>query len=224
MPNAHVVGRLQGIRRQLNAAYDASSPMSASSKGREREMFVDLFLKNVFPPVYRFGTGDVTDSAGHKSGQLDVVIEYPFGPSLPSVGSQDVRLYLAETAAAVIEVKSDLAGQWQEVRRTAEQLATIKREFAAMITVGGGAPRNDVPLIAVGYKGWSKIETLRQHVESTPGVAALLTLDTGLFVTRNEYGGWEATQEGALWALICFTHLQLNSLLSASTDPLRYFR
>ncbi len=79
--------------------------MSDSSKGSEREHFIDLFLKEVFPPSYRFGTGDALDSAGNKSGQLDVVVELTFFPSLPALGGGS-RLYLAEGVAAVIEVKS----------------------------------------------------------------------------------------------------------------------
>ena len=73
--------------------------MSAASKGAERQAFIESFLTNVLPPTFRFGSGDATDAAGHRSGQLDVVVEYPFSPSLPSFGGPGVtRLYLAESS------------------------------------------------------------------------------------------------------------------------------
>jgi hypothetical protein len=221
MPNEHLIRRLEGIWAQLNAAHQAGAGMSASSKGREREAFVDLFLKSVYPPIYRFGSGDITDMTGHKTGQLDVVIEFPFGPSLPSVGSDQVRLYLAETVAAVIEVKSDLAGQWSEVRRTASHLSPINRTFGATMSMGE-PPAAHVPLIAVGFRGWSTIDTLQKHIEETPGVEAALIIDSGLFVSSSRTGSWRAGGVGALWAMLCFTHRQISGLQSASTEPIRY--
>jgi hypothetical protein len=110
MPNAHVLQRLDGIRDQLMAVHKTSIPMSNATKRAEREAFINQFLSKVLPPVYRFGGGDATDAAGHRSGQLDVVVEYPFGPTLPSVAGE-TRLYLAESVAAVIEVKSSLPAQ-----------------------------------------------------------------------------------------------------------------
>ena len=110
MPNTHVSQRLAGIHSQLMAAHQASIPMSNVTKGAERESFISQFLSKVLPPVYRFGTGDATDIDGNRSGQLDVVVEYPFGPTLPAVHGE-TRLYLAESIAAVIEVKSSLPAQ-----------------------------------------------------------------------------------------------------------------
>ena len=91
----HIVKRLAGIQGQLISAHAGGGELSSATKGNEREQFIDLFLSQVFPPIYRFGTGDIIDSNGNKSGQLDVVIEYPFVPSLPLVGGKP-RLYLAE--------------------------------------------------------------------------------------------------------------------------------
>ena len=108
MLNPHIVQRLTGIQSMLNGAHQSGSTMSAASKGTERAAFIDQFLSQVFTPQFRFGDGDATDKSGAKSGQLDVVIEYPWVPSLPIVGSDKPRLYLAEGVAAVIEVKSDL--------------------------------------------------------------------------------------------------------------------
>jgi hypothetical protein len=64
-----------------------------------------------------------------------------FAPTLPSIAAQDpVRLYLAESVAAAIEVKSDLSAQWAEAQATAAQLAPLRRNIGATITFG------DLPL------------------------------------------------------------------------------
>ena len=104
--------------------------MSSSSKGKEREQFINLFLSNVLPLPYRFGTGDITDFNSRRSGQADVVVEYPFLPSVPSIGG-DVRLYLAESVAAVVEVKSDVAGQWEEAVQTAKNIKILERNLGS---------------------------------------------------------------------------------------------
>ena len=129
MSNAHILSRISGIRQQLLGAYQASSSSSSATKGGEREFFIDLFLSQVLPLPFRFGTGDATDQYGHRSGQLDVVVEYPFLPSLPIAGGSRYRLYLAESIAAVIEVKSDVAAQWVDVQRTAQQLHAVRPNF-----------------------------------------------------------------------------------------------
>jgi len=126
MPNPHIAERLAGVLMYLMGGHAMNATLSSASKGREREDFVNGFLSQVLPIPYRFGTGDATDASGGRSGQLDIVVEHPFFPSLPSPnGSQ--RLYLAESIAAVIEVKSDVAGQWDEVRQTARQLHNLHR-------------------------------------------------------------------------------------------------
>jgi hypothetical protein len=92
MPNAHVIERLAGITNILMGVHQASGPLTAMTSGEERQAFIESFLANVLPPIYRFGRGDCTDAAGRRSGQLDVVVEYPFSPSLPSVGNAPTRV------------------------------------------------------------------------------------------------------------------------------------
>lgn len=200
----------------------ASSPLTAASKGQERAAFIDAFLAQVLPPLFRFGTGDCTDSAGERSGQLDVVVEYPFSPSLPSVaGASVTRLYLAEAVAAVIEVKSNIATQWSEARRTAEQLAPLRRSFGAMMTMGRG-PTVEIPLFVAGYTGWKSVETTQKNLIASPAIAGALIIESGIFVSSAEFGNVVATGPWALWGLIATLHSITNGLQSASTDPLSY--
>lgn len=220
MPNQHILARLAGIQSQLIGAHQASVPMSNASKGAEREAFINGFLANVLPPVFRFGTGDATDANGHRSGQLDVVVEFPFGPSLPSVGGS-TRLYLAESIAAVVEVKSSLPSQWPEVQRTLTGLRPLTRSFGAAMTMGMAPPEN-VSLFVASYTGWKTPETVKQHVTDNPGIDGILIIDQGIFVSSDRFGGMLATGPGSLWGLISCLHAITNSLQAASTNPVNY--
>jgi hypothetical protein len=221
MANLHVENRLQGISSILNGVHQAGASMSAASKGVERQAFIDNFLKEVLPPIYRFGSGDVTDLHGNKSGQLDVVVEYPIAPSLPSTAGSP-RLYLAESLAAVIEVKSDLGSQWDEAVATASKLALVQRSFQNTMTFGGDPPGSRIPLFAVGYKGWSNLSTLQKYVADSPNIDGALAISSGLYCCKGEYGNFWATGPWALWGLICSLHEITSTLLMSRTNPLGY--
>lgn len=157
--------------------------------------------------------------AGNRSGQLDVVLEYPFAPSIPAGGK--TKLFLAEGVAAVVEVKSDAARQWAEVVGTATQLANVQRQLER----GGGLvlgkpPSTRIPLFVAGYSGWKQKTTVAQHLAGTPNVAGVLIVDSGIFVSH-EYGV-EGDGPWGLWAFICCVYKAISSLLGTVTDPLAY--
>ena len=54
--------------------------------------------------------------------------EYPLMCSFPQ-HEKAPRLFLAETVAVAIEVKSNLQAQWSEVLRTARQVKRLRRQF-----------------------------------------------------------------------------------------------
>lgn len=124
--NEILSNRVDALFTLLSTQHAGGKGMSSASIGSERELFVDSLLKNVFPPHYRFSTGDITNPTVALSGQVDIVLEYPRGFSFPLLEGGP-RLYLAEDVAAVIEVKSNLTGQWNEVKSTAEKLAEVQR-------------------------------------------------------------------------------------------------
>lgn len=216
--NPHVLERVRGIRKQLLAAREAGKAMSRASKGTEREALIAGFLSKVLPPTYRFGTGDATDIAGNRSGQLDVVVEYPFGPSIPIVGPGDVRLYLAETVGVVIEVKSNLSTQWNEVVRTAEQLAPLRRAPNSGMTWGSG-PSDRIPLVVVGFEGWKALDSLKRNVDEVDAVTAALSIHENFFYWK---GNGHVVGDTALWALIAYLHDTMGSLIAGSGNPLGY--
>jgi hypothetical protein len=219
MPNPYVFQRLQGIQSILMGVHSASAPLSAASKGAERQAFIEDFLGKVLPPIFRFGTGDATDQAGYLSGQLDVVVEYPFSPTLPAIGGP--RLYLAESVAAVIEVKSNASAQLSEAQRTAALLAPLSRALFPVLTIGSG-PSENIPLFVAGYTGWKTVDAVRRTLHANSDIAGILIIEEGIFVSSVEYGEMTATGPWALWGLISILHSITNGLQAATTDPMGY--
>ena len=223
MPNEHVYQRLAGIQQILMGVHQASRPMSDATRGQERAAFIDQFLSQAFPSPFRFGTGDATDVSGTRSGQLDVVVEFPFMPSLPLGGSSGSRLYLAESVAAVVEVKSNVAAQWDQVLDTAAQLAPLRRAFGAQIIMGGPSPTDEkIPLFVAAYTGWHQLSTIEQKLASTKQIHGILVIDAGLFVSSTPFMARKATGPWALWGLVCCLHQATSTLKAASTQPIAY--
>lgn len=206
----------------LIGAYESNISLSSNTKGLERQTFIDSFLSQVLPSHFRFGTGDATDQAGNRSGQLDVVIEYPFVPSLPIVGSERTRLYLAEGISAVIEVKSDLSSQWSEVEATANKLSALKRQFGDGISFGPTAPPH-IPFFVVGFKGWKSLDTMKSKLK--PGVIdGILAVDSLMFCSTDNFHGISTPgSPAALWALIYCLHFAGSMGGSLAVEaPLQY--
>ena len=216
--------RLTGIQKSLISLYESGGGISSASRGREREQFIELFLKNVLPPGYRFGSGDAIDSQGIQSGQLDVVVEFTFLPSIPALGAEP-RIYLAEGIAAVIEVKSNLSNQWNEVISTSTALRKLTRIFQAPGFTPYGPPMANIPIFAVGYTGWKTLETVQEKANSSI-VDGVLVIDEGLFSTRKDFpnGLWVNDGPRSLWALISCLHMATNSIVMNSFSPLNYIQ
>jgi len=179
--------------------------MSTATSGQERASFIDQFLSQVLPSPFRFGTGDATDGSGVRSGQLDVVVEFPFGPSLPLAGGSSSRLYLAETVAAVVEVKSNVASQWNQALHTASQLAPLRRKFESWMVMGT-APSDDIPLFVAGYTGWNQVSTITDKLQAAPEIDGILVIDAGIFLSSPRFRSLQVTGPLALWGLICCLH------------------
>jgi hypothetical protein len=155
--------RLNAVYRQLLAAHSGNAGMATAAIGREREDFIDIFLRNCISPAVRFGTGQILDSTGLMSRQLDIVVESPFAPTIPLLGSSNVRLYLAESVHAIIEVKSDLTSQWNEVRENFESVKALKCKAIGGASLQDPRISENMVYFAVGYTGWEKEQSLIKH-------------------------------------------------------------
>jgi len=222
--NEHIFSRLTGIKKMLMAGYEASNLASSHTKGKERESFINIFLSNVLPPQFRFGSGEVTDLHNQLSGQVDIVMEYSVFPSLqvPTYGI-DSRLYIAEGVAAAIEIKSNLSTQWDEVVSTSSKLKKLIRRPS---TASGHVPEK-IPFFAVGYKGWSTDDPMFERVNSGV-VDGILIIETGFFCWNPKifpaipqiYGS--VKDAWSLWAFVTVLHRLGISLNHSSLDLLFY--
>ena len=186
--------RLAGIREILMAHVRASALLPNATKGSERETLVRQFLQRVFPSPYRFGSGAIADAGGLTTGQLDVVVEFPFFPSFPAPAG-DERLYVAESVAFVIEVKSDLTAQWSQVEQTTAKVRPLRRKWRGHVQMDpdcGLAPMaatvSRIPVVAVGFKGFASAELLQRRIAGTPEDSRLdcaLVVESGSYVGRD---------------------------------------
>jgi hypothetical protein len=190
-----IEGRLTSLQRALMALFDAGATMSSASRGAERELFVSSFLAQVFPPSVGFASGDITDVYQAGSGQVDIIVEAPTLFSFPAIIGGP-RLYLAEGVAAVIEVKSNLSSQWDEVVAKAkavqklkvlerkyspqENVALLQKLFPGQAVVSQVSPvdpvkekKGGVPFVCVGFEGWSDVDTVRKHASRVGSVLVL---------------------------------------------------
>lgn len=217
--NQYLLQRLSGIQAALIAQHQGGHSLPNATGGSERETFLREFLQKVFPAHRRFATGAITDAAGNITGQVDVAVEYGFVPSFP-MPSTDERLLLAESVALAIEVKSDLVAQWQQVRETTAKIKALKRQLRPIMTLGGN-PTDTIPCIAVGYRGHSSVDALKQRLSTTPESErpdGALVIESGCFV------GFGVTAYGplGLYALCFAVNLVLAQLGFASPDLTRY--
>jgi len=211
-PNKILTDRITGLLDQLHSSFRASAPMSSSSKGLERELFISGLLSQVFPLHYRFGSGDITDHLGGSSGQIDIVLEFPISFSFP-VFHGGPRLYLAENVAAALEIKSDLRKQWAEVIHKSHALSKITRRFVPQhleeIAKGVLAGTSDfpisstpedtaktlrniadifsktsqrIPFFVVGFRGWDNAQHIRNQIGSAP-IDGVFLVEPRIFVT-----------------------------------------
>ncbi len=227
--NEQLKVRLRGIQDVLMAHHRATTLLPNAAKGDEREVLVREFLEKVFSAPYRFGGGAITDAAGQVSGQLDVIIEWPFFASFPApLGTQ--RFYLAESVAFAIEVKSDLSAQWDQVEKTVQQLRLLRRLWRTHLALNSagtdfeflGPTTSRIPSVAVGFTGYNTIEALQKRLQDTPEDRRP---DVALVVESGAYVGWQAPtgcSEEGLFSFCVDCSLFARNVLFAEPDLAKY--
>jgi hypothetical protein len=183
--NTYLKQRLDGLLGHFRAGLSAGGESATANRGTEREAFLSAFLLQALPPIYRTGTGEITDIQGSRSGQLDIVIEMPWAPSFGFPGSP-VRLYPAEAVGVVIEVKSDVADQWNQVEGSAKALAELRQRLGGTSVSGPNLEVHNesnerIPVFAVGYKGWRSAAPIKERLLSSE-LDGVLVLEGPIFV------------------------------------------
>ncbi|KAB7782176.1 DUF6602 domain-containing protein [Methylorubrum populi] len=249
MPNEHVAHRLAGVLNSLASTYQSTSGFASASTGAARSEFIQKFLKQSLPPAFRIETsGQITDASGTISGEIDIVLESTLFPTMPVVGSEAGRLHFAEGVGAALEIKSDLAGQWDEAIRTGRRLKQLRRNYTGGLfgsRVSGGAHfvipaiaaggeyrtikeyplKNTVPYFIVGYAGWSRLETivakLAEHEEIVDGI---LQISPPVFASAGHLEGIRAEGWAAILGFMTGLQQAFTYVRSGDTDLLDYAR
>lgn len=217
--NQHLFLRLKAIQQALLANAAGNSGLPTAMLGSEREVFIREFLQLVFPAHRRFSTGAITDASGNLTGQVDIAVEYGHFPSFPMPGGNE-RLLLAESVALVIEVKSDIASQWDQVESTTQKVKALRRELRSVLTLGR-RPSTEIPVIAVGYRGYKNLAALKNRLERTREDSrpdAALVIESGAFVSKE----MQASGPLSLYALCATINSELDRVGIAQANLIPY--
>lgn len=217
MRNIYVKERLEALIKICKSVDSGGKNITTASKGTEREFFINQILSNVIAPPFRIGTGDITDSTGKRSGQCDLIIEYTHSISFPLISPRAPRLYFAEGVCAVIEIKSDLGRQWNEVQQSHEFVAQLKRRysffsFTSTRNINEILPEK-IPYFVIGYRGWKKKETLKEKMMDLK-IDGILVLESALYYGK-EYEG-EGSE--ALFAFLRSLQILTGEIMGAIPD------
>lgn len=91
--------------------------------GRARENILRRFLAKILPGKYKVDTGFVIDAAGGQSRQIDIVIYRDDYHSVFEIG--DVKYFMVESVAAVIENKASIASA-SALQQAFENIKSVK--------------------------------------------------------------------------------------------------
>jgi len=133
----------------LLAKYVRTEGQASANLGRNRESFCNEFLINVLPSKLSVKSGEILDSLGNKTGQLDVII---LRDDAPALDMGVVNTFLAEGVFCVIEVKSNLTRE--KLHEAGDSFMKVKNltiNFGASMSSGN---KIDRPLrIVFAYEG-----------------------------------------------------------------------
>ena len=123
----------------LRSQYERSAGQRASRNlGDNRETFCNDFLSRVLPPRLSIGRGEILDSRGARTGQLDTVVIRQDCPKLDFGGADT---YLAEGVFAVIETKSVLnRAKVREALTTLRAVRDLHLDYGPHMANLGPAP------------------------------------------------------------------------------------
>jgi hypothetical protein len=115
----HLARQTPALLKHFDAQVEIIAAMSVASDtelhvqnndSANREAFCRLFLSSHLPPGYHVTTGEIIDSAGNASGQLDVVIVTNYSPRMTIDATHSlIAPIVAENVLGVVEVKTSLS-------------------------------------------------------------------------------------------------------------------
>jgi hypothetical protein len=165
---------------------------ASDNMGRNREMFCNAFLSNVLPERFSIRTGEIWDSKGHRTGQLDTIVVRDDMPSLAMFLSPLAsNVYLAEGVFAVIEVKSNLTrAKLKESLATLRKVAKLELYHEGLAIIHDPESRLflDRPLRCIfAYEGasWNTIVDELNKPENRDIVDVVAVLERGVLLSND---------------------------------------
>ncbi|HEC38204.1 hypothetical protein LCGC14_1704800 [marine sediment metagenome] len=167
----------------LLAEYKRTVGQEASDNlGANREFLCNAFLLKVLPIKLTLASGEIWDSKGNKTGQLDTIISRNDAPKL-TFGERDT--FLAEGVFSVIEIKSNLTRQkLNEAGRQLQKVKSLNIASGAIISAGPVISR---PLRFVFAYYGAKWETLMDEVKNQNWMDLfdlICILNTGVLIKK----------------------------------------
>ena len=123
MPNESLLSWFDSLERvMIEEAKIAGLFEHGGTVGSAREFIISRCLRSFLPTGVEIGSGEVIDSSGNRSKQIDIVI---YDPRFPALRSGAGGLYLIEGVIATIEVKSTMNPE--RLRESLDNCVSVSR-------------------------------------------------------------------------------------------------
>lgn len=174
----------------LLAQYNRSKGQNADENlGENRELFCDQFLSRVLPSRLGIHRGEIWDSEGNKTGQLDLILTRDDSPRLTYDGRADT--FPVEGVMAVIEVKSNLERtKLIQALRTLKLVKDLQPKTKEFIIAGHSIDR---PLrIIFSYEGatWDTLLDELIKPENSESIDMICILNRGVLLSKGLIMQW----------------------------------
>ena len=179
--------QLRGELEQLRHKF-----ADASVKGGSAEEIVRAFLREYLPRSHGVGHGEIVDSHGGRSGQLDLVATGPDHPATYASTGDVSGIFLIEAVTTAAQVKMNLTSD--ELRSATTNCASVKRLTPTMASVAStwrsdfNEPflRGMPPFFLFAFESQLTLQTVAERAEALDGI---FLLDRGVAL-RSTPAGW----------------------------------
>jgi len=224
--NSQLENLLNSYLVQLNSLIEGQSEENSDIKGAVREGILGLIMNQFFPPHCRTGNGEIIDQFENRSGQCDIVIEYPFFPSIPFQSGLESRLYISEGVAFVIEAKSNFSDQFSQIVSKAGQILALKPKVGSVFSAGIegdefyppetniylGSERYSIPFYVISYDSKWSVEKIQSKMQTHNYIQGVLIIKDQVYISQY-YKNQIIDGPMSLWAMISefFMDLRVSS-------------
>jgi len=157
--------KVASSRMQMDFELSRKKYGSPVDIGADRVAILKDFLVNYLPRYYGFGNGEIIDTDGNRTGQVDIIVCNQYHPF--TYNEEGLGLFLAEGVDWAIEVKSNLATELKHGMLQVKRIKGLKKKPAKGDMVYAHPKilnKNNICCLIFGYDSPS-IGTLRDNVK-----------------------------------------------------------